>query len=98
MPTKGEKAKKNQQQQQTNGTGAWSNEVGVHRVVWNNGGGLGASCLLASSTASGLCRVDVLWGRWLKDKTPYTSVEDIRMEGDVMDVDSGLSDASSASA
>ncbi|KAF6763682.1 hypothetical protein DFP72DRAFT_480903 [Ephemerocybe angulata] len=84
-------------QQQTNGTGAWPREVGVHRVSWNNGNGLGSSCLLASSTASGLCRVDVLWGRWIKDKTPYTSVENLRLEGDAMDNDSGLSDGSSAS-
>ena len=39
-------------------------EVGVHRVVWNNGNGLASSSLLAAGTASGLCRVDVLWGRW----------------------------------
>ncbi|TEB18204.1 hypothetical protein FA13DRAFT_1804002 [Coprinellus micaceus] len=82
---------------QQNSTGAWSREVGVHRVVWNSGNGLGSSSLLASCTASGLCRVDVLWGRWLRDKTPYTSVECIRMDDDAMEVDSGLSDASSAS-
>jgi hypothetical protein len=35
-------------------------EVGVHRVVWNNGNGLGSLSLLAAGTASGLCRVDVL--------------------------------------
>ena len=40
-------------------------------------------------TASGLCRVDVLWGRWFKDKPPYGGAEGIRMEDeDVMDVES----------
>jgi transcription factor C subunit 6 len=61
----------------------------VHRVVWNNGNGLASSGLLASGTASGLCRVDVLWGRWSKEKIPYGSVGDIRMESaDAMDIDS----------
>ncbi|KAJ6620827.1 hypothetical protein B0H10DRAFT_2020767 [Mycena sp. CBHHK59/15] len=79
------------------GTGAWSREVGVQRVVWNNGNGLGASSLLASATGCGLCRVDVLWGRWLNDRIPYSSVAHLRMEvesvqGDAMDVDSDDSD------
>ena len=40
------------------------------------------------TVASGLCRVDVLWGRWFKDKPPYGG-EGIRMEyEDVMDVES----------
>ena len=56
-------------------TGAWPCKVGVHRVVWNNGNGLASSSLLAASTASGLCRVDVLWGRWFKDKPPYGGAE-----------------------
>jgi transcription factor C subunit 6 len=75
------------------GTGAWPKEIGVQRVVWNCGNGFAASALLASSTGSGLCRVDMVWGRWLNDRIPYTSVEDMRMEvegaRDVgMDVDS----------
>ncbi|KAF8967306.1 hypothetical protein BDZ97DRAFT_1903428 [Flammula alnicola] len=71
------------------GTGAWPREVGVHRVVWNNGNGLGPSSLLAAGTASGLCRVDVLWGRWLKDKVPYGGVAGVRMEDlNDMEVDS----------
>ncbi|KAH6902491.1 hypothetical protein BKA70DRAFT_1520930 [Coprinopsis sp. MPI-PUGE-AT-0042] len=61
-------------------TGAWSKNVSIHRVRWNNGNGPAASCLLASATASGLCRVDVLWGRWIKDKMPYGGIEQIRME------------------
>lgn len=77
-------------------TGAWSKNVGIHRVRWNNGNGPAASGLLASATASGLCRVDVLWGRWIKDKLPYGGIEQIRMEnGDAMDVDSDLSDMES---
>ena len=48
--------------------------VGVH---WNNGNGLASSSLLAAGTASGLCRVDVFWGRWFKDKPPYGRAEGI---------------------
>ncbi|KAJ7645548.1 hypothetical protein DFH06DRAFT_1333191 [Mycena polygramma] len=75
------------------GTGAWAKEIGVQRVVWNCGNGLAASALLASSTGAGLCRVDVVWGRWLNDRVPYTSIEELRMEvegaeEDAMDVDS----------
>lgn len=70
-------------------TGAWPREVGVHCVVWNTGNGLASSGLLASGTASGLCRVDVLWGRWSKEKIPYGGVENIRMEdGNAMEIDS----------
>ena len=43
--------------------------------------------LLASATAAGLCRVDYLEGRWMRDKMPYGGVEGIRKEGDGMDVD-----------
>jgi transcription factor C subunit 6 len=32
------------------------------------GNGLASPSLLAAGTASGLCWVDVLWGRWFKDK------------------------------
>jgi transcription factor C subunit 6 len=71
-------------------SGAWPQEVGVQRVVWNCGNGMGASSLLASSTASSLCRVDVVWGRWLNDRVPYTSIPHLRMDvqSDAMDVDS----------
>lgn len=62
------------------GTGAWPAQVGVQRVAWNSGNGLRAAPLLASSTGSGLCRVDWLLGRWNKDKIPYYSVEGIRGE------------------
>ncbi|KAH0826976.1 hypothetical protein J3R83DRAFT_4635 [Lanmaoa asiatica] len=63
-------------------TGVWPPEIGVHRVAWNNGNGLGGAPLLASATASGLCRVDWLMGRWIKDKTPYVSVPKMRKEVD----------------
>jgi transcription factor C subunit 6 len=62
-------------------TGAWPSQVGVNKVTWNSGNGLGGASLLASATASGLCRVDWLEGRWLRDKVPYVSVENIRREG-----------------
>ena len=62
-------------------------------MAWNNGNGLASSGLLASATASGLCRIDNLWGRWIKDKVPYGNVENIRGEdGAAMDVDSDESD------
>ncbi|KAJ7712442.1 hypothetical protein B0H16DRAFT_1624941 [Mycena metata] len=88
-----EKAKRDTTYVAPTGTGSWAKEISIQRVVWNCGNGLGASCLLASSTASGLCRVDVVWGRWLNDRIPYGSVEAMRMEvegdqGDAMDVDS----------
>ncbi|XP_006457753.1 hypothetical protein AGABI2DRAFT_114796 [Agaricus bisporus var. bisporus H97] len=76
-------------------TGAWPQEVAVHKVTWNNGNGLNACGLLASATSSGLCRVDNVWGRWMKDKVPYGGIEQIRREEmeDGMDVDSGESDS-----
>ncbi|THU84354.1 hypothetical protein K435DRAFT_733265 [Dendrothele bispora CBS 962.96] len=68
-------------------TGAWPREVGVQRVTWNSGNGLGASGMLASATACGLCRIDVLWGRWMKDKQPYGGIAGVRMEGDDVDME-----------
>ncbi|KAI0636554.1 hypothetical protein C8Q77DRAFT_1093294 [Trametes polyzona] len=62
------------------GTGAWPPEVGVHRVVWNDGNGLARTPLLASATASGLCRVDWLLGRWVREQLPYTGIEGMRGE------------------
>ncbi|KAL0581909.1 hypothetical protein V5O48_000139 [Marasmius crinis-equi] len=62
-------------------TGAWPQEVGVQLVTWNSSNGLPNSGLLASATGSGLCRVDYLWGRWIKDRRPYVDIETIRMEG-----------------
>jgi hypothetical protein len=48
--------------------------------------------MLASATGSGLCRVDVLSGRFMKEKRvgiPYGGVEMEGGNGDDMDVDSG---------
>ena len=69
------------------GTGAWPREVGVQRVAWNSVNGLAAAALLASATAAGLCRVDEVWGRWIRGKVPYGGIEHIRRElEDDMDV------------
>lgn len=62
-------------------TGAWPQEVGIQVVTWNSSNGLSNAGLLASATGSGLCRVDYLWGRWMRDKRPYTDITTIRMEG-----------------
>ena len=63
------------------GTGAWPREVGVQRVAWNDGNGLGRASLLASATGAGLCRIDWLEGRWMKGRIPYGDVQGIRQEG-----------------
>jgi transcription factor C subunit 6 len=65
----------------TSKTGSWSREVGVHSVTWRNGNGLGASCLLSSSTASGLCRIDVLLERLIKNEAGPASMDRWRMVG-----------------
>lgn len=49
------------------------------------GNGLESAPLLASATGSGLCRVDWLLGRWMKDRIPYYGVEGIRQEVDGSD-------------
>lgn len=67
------------------GTGVWASEVSVTRVVWNNGGGLARAPLLASATASGLCRIDWLLGYFQNGKMPYENVEYIRKEGEAGD-------------
>ncbi|KAI0748428.1 hypothetical protein C8Q80DRAFT_1171827 [Daedaleopsis nitida] len=75
------------------GTGAWPVEVGVQRVVWNDGNGLGRTPLLASATGSGLCRVDWLLGRWGKEILPYGGVEGMRGETEAtFEEDEGDSD------
>ncbi|KAG8932075.1 hypothetical protein FRC02_001705 [Tulasnella sp. 418] len=62
------------------GSGAWPPEVGVHCVAWNTSNGLTKCQLLASGTASGLCRIDNLWGRFRKDHVPYGGIEVLRGE------------------
>lgn len=65
----------------------------MQRVVWNNGNGLGNCQLLASGTASGLCRIDWLDGRWFKNQAPGPSgIEALRGEVDG-DGDVGMDDA-----
>ena len=60
--------------------GSWPRQVGIQRVVWNEGNGLASAGMLASATASGLCRIDFLEGRWMKGKIPRNSIENIRGE------------------
>ncbi|KAL5529271.1 hypothetical protein ACEPAG_5256 [Sanghuangporus baumii] len=69
------------------GTGAWSPEVSVTRVSWNNGAGLARAPLLASATASGICRIDWLLGHFQDERVPYGSIESIRNE---IDTSAGL--------
>ncbi|KAG2355859.1 hypothetical protein BDR07DRAFT_1492612 [Suillus spraguei] len=86
---KGKQAKKDESETGIS-TGVWPPEVGVHRVTWNTGNGLGGAPLLASTTGSGLCRVDWLLGRWIRNKVPYVNVPNMRREvDDMMDEDSG---------
>jgi hypothetical protein len=40
----------------------WPPEISITCVRWQNGGGIGRAGLLASGSASGLCRVDFLKG------------------------------------
>lgn len=49
---------------------------------------------MASATASGICRVDWLQGRWLKGRVPYGTVPKIRgeLDTDEMEVDDSLSE------
>ncbi|KAI0034530.1 hypothetical protein K488DRAFT_45316 [Vararia minispora EC-137] len=68
-------------------TGAWPAAVGVMRVAWHQGAGLGAAGIVASATAAGLCRVDCVEGRWMKGYVPYGGVAGIRGEEGGMDVD-----------
>lgn len=69
------------------GTGAWPAQVGVQRVTWNTGGGLGRAPLLASATGSGLCRIDWLLGRMLRNKQSYGGIHGIRKEVESEGVD-----------
>jgi transcription factor C subunit 6 len=48
--------------------------------------------MLASATASGICRVDWLQGRWLKGRVPYRSVPKMRgeLDTDEMEVEDSL--------
>lgn len=61
-------------------TGAWPPEVSVTRVTWQSGSGLARGPLLASATASGLCRIDWLLGRFDKNRIPYYNIQTLRGE------------------
>lgn len=76
-------------------TGAWPKEVGVQLAVWNNVNGINSVGLLATATGSGLCRIDNVSGRWMRDHITYGGVGGIRLdEGvDPMDVDTEESEA-----
>ncbi|KAL4259264.1 General transcription factor 3C component [Pleurotus pulmonarius] len=92
MPVNEARSKKAKEVDKTPvGIDAWPKEVGVHRVVWNSRNGFQAANMLASATASGLCRIDIPSGRWFKDKIPYHSVAAVRGEasadGEDVDVD-----------
>lgn len=50
-------------------TANWAPQVGVHRVAWNNVD-LGKGGWVASGSASGLGRVDMLQGRFVNGKIP----------------------------
>jgi len=51
-------------------SGDWPVEVGVHKICWNNNNGLGRANWIASGTASGLCRIDIVRGRFLGGRVP----------------------------
>ncbi len=51
-------------------TANWSPPVGIHRVSWHNGGGIGRAGLLASGTASGLGRIDFVKGMFAHAANP----------------------------
>ncbi|KAF8327233.1 uncharacterized protein EI90DRAFT_3018294 [Cantharellus anzutake] len=60
------------------GSGAWPAEVGVHRVAWHSGGGLHSAPLLASATASGLCRIEWMKGRGQEGINLYSMIQHLR--------------------
>lgn len=60
------------------GSGVWPVQVGVHRVAWHSGGGLHSAPLLASGTASGLCRIDWMKGRGQGGMNLYLMIEHLR--------------------
>ncbi|KZV92898.1 hypothetical protein EXIGLDRAFT_749456 [Exidia glandulosa HHB12029] len=49
-------------------SGSWPKEVCVTRVAWDSGGGISSAPFLASGTASGLCRIDWLMGRFYNER------------------------------
>lgn len=63
------------------GSALWPHEVSIISVCWNSCNGLENAPWLASGTVSGLVRIDWLQGRWFRDTIPYTSISNIRFEG-----------------
>ncbi|KAG8975572.1 hypothetical protein FRB90_009495, partial [Tulasnella sp. 427] len=61
--TKGKKKKKSAAAEEDRGasSSSWPPEAGVLCASWNSSNGLTGCQLLASGTASGLCRIDNLW-------------------------------------
>lgn len=47
-------------------TGAWNERVGVHRVAWQSGAGISRANWIASGGWSGIVRVEMLMGKWMK--------------------------------
>ena len=68
-------------------TGAWPRQVSVQRAAWNGGNGLGCAGVLASATGSGLCRIEVLEGRWMRGRFPYGDISRVRGESGTNDGD-----------
>lgn len=79
-PTASRVTKKKKEIELPVSTGAWPPEVSVTRVTWQSGSGLAQAPLLASASASGLCRVDWLLGRFSKNRFPYQNIETLRGE------------------
>ncbi|KAF8495375.1 hypothetical protein JB92DRAFT_2993071 [Gautieria morchelliformis] len=79
-PTASRDTKKKKEAALPVATGAWPPEVSVTRVTWQSGSGLARAPLLASATASGLCRVDWLLGRFNQNRFPYYTIESLRGE------------------
>ena len=73
-------------------SGVWPTEVGVLCVVWNTACDLARAPLLASSTASGLCRIDWLIGRSHGAMQTFGGVEKARGEATIgqEDIDTPL--------
>ena len=69
------------------GTGVWPPSISVTRVKWNSGGGLARAPFVASATASGLCRVDFVLGRYSRDYVPFGGVQFVRKEDGAVQVD-----------
>jgi transcription factor C subunit 6 len=63
------------------GSALWSHEASILSIRWNSCNGLENAPWLASGTVCGLVRIDWLQGRWFRDAIPYTSIPNIRFEG-----------------